>query len=150
MYYFFWLSVGFAIPALIGGLAHQSWKGAFVGMLWGGFVRVFFMNHLTYWTINSVSHGVGRRPYVTADNSTNSIPLLFALPTLGQSYHNNHHAFPTSSKMSHHWHEFDAGHGVLWLFERLGWVEERRYPTTRQMASKKTSTLKKPASDPGV
>lgn len=136
MTYFVWLALGFAIPAAIGGLAHGSWKGAFLGILWGGLVRIFFMNHLTYWTINTISHGIGARPYVTADNSTNSIPLLFALPTFGQSYHNNHHAFPTASKMSHRWHEFDVGHGVLWVCERLGWVTDRRYPHPKQMVLK--------------
>jgi stearoyl-CoA desaturase (delta-9 desaturase) len=136
MYYFVWLALGFAIPALIGGLAHGSWKGAFLGFLWGGFVRVFFMNHLSYWGINTLSHSIGPRPYVTADRSTNSIAIVFAVPTMGQSYHNNHHAFPASSKMSHRWYEFDVGHGLLWLGERFGWVSERRYPSPRQMQAK--------------
>ena len=134
--YLILLALGVLLPALIGGLAHASWKGAFLGFLWGGLVRFFLMNHMTYWTINTISHVVGPRPYQTADHSTNSIPLLFAVPTLGQSYHNNHHAFPASSKMSHRWYEFDVGHGLLWLFERCGWVADRRYPSPAQMADK--------------
>jgi stearoyl-CoA desaturase (delta-9 desaturase) len=136
MYYFIWLGLGFVIPAVLGGLAHGSWKGAFLGFLWGGFVRIFMMNHLSYWGINTLSHSIGPRPYVTADYSTNSIAVLFAVPTFGQSYHNNHHAFPTSSKMSHRWYELDVGHGVLWACERLGWVSERRYPNPRHMITK--------------
>jgi stearoyl-CoA desaturase (Delta-9 desaturase) len=136
LYYFIWLSLGFLIPTVLGGVIHGTWKGALMGFLWGGFVRIFFNNHLTYWTINSLSHSVGQRHYVTADHSSNSLELLLGLPTLGQSYHNNHHAFPMSSKMSHAWYEVDIGHGLLWLFERAGWVTDRRYPSARQMIIK--------------
>jgi stearoyl-CoA desaturase (delta-9 desaturase) len=139
MSYFQWLALGFVIPAVIAGLAHGSWKGVFLGLLWGGFVRVFFTNHLSYWGINTWSHSIGPRPYVTADNSTNSIAILFAIPTFGQSYHNNHHAFPGSSRMSHRRYEWDIGNGVLCIFERLGWVKDRRYPSARQIALKSYS-----------
>jgi stearoyl-CoA desaturase (delta-9 desaturase) len=134
--YFVWLFAGFAFPGVLGGLLHWSWKGALLGVLWGGFVRVFVMNHLTYWCINSVTHSrLGYRAYRTADHSSN-VPLL-AVPTLGQSWHNNHHAFPTSATMSHEWWQLDLGIWVIRALERVGLVWDVRTPSAQQMAKKK-------------
>lgn len=137
MYYFYILGAGFALPALAGGLLHQSWKGALMGFLWGGFIRVFFMNHLTYWGINTLSHSIGSRPFKTADRSSNSIPLLFAVPTMAQSYHNNHHAFPFSSRMAYRWYELDIGHYILALLVKLNLVWDRKFPTPAMIARKR-------------
>jgi len=142
--YPYWLALSFLIPTVLGGALHGTWQGAFMGFLWGGFVRVFIMNHLTYWTINSVSHSVGRRPYLTADRSTNSIPLLFAIPTLGQSYHNNHHAFPSAAAMRHEWYEFDLGLIILRCLSWLGLVYDLRVPTEEQKKRKRTKKRRRP------
>ena len=88
----------FLIPALLGAVLTWSWTGAALGFLWGGLVRVFVMNHVIYWCINSVTHTFGTRPFHTRDLSTNNVWL--AIPTLGQAWHNNHHAFPGSAIMS--------------------------------------------------
>ena len=127
--YMKWLALGFALSAAAGFLHYGTWKGGVVGFLWGGFVRVFFSNHLTFWTINSVSHSIGKRPYVTADQSTNSIPVLFALPTLGQSWHNNHHAFPSYWRMGHHWWQVDLGSYLLVALHKVGLVTYGKEPT---------------------
>lgn len=127
MHYLDFLIAGFALPALITGLFYGTWQGALSGMLWGGFVRIFIMNHLTFWCINSVTHGVGSRAYRTGDHSTN-VPLL-AVVTLGQSYHNNHHAFPSSAVMAHQPGQCDPGAGILYLFRRLGWVKDMILPS---------------------
>lgn len=135
MNYFYWLAAGFVLPAALGGVLHGSWKGALLGLLWGGPVRVFAMNHLTYWCINSVTHSrFGSRPFRTSDHSSN-VPLL-ALPTLGQSWHNNHHAFPSSSTMSHAWWQIDTGDWILRVLSRLGLVWARKLPTEQQRAKK--------------
>lgn len=139
--YFYFLAAGFVIPGLIAAVYYGSFKGFILGALWGGLVRIFVMNHLTYWTINTVSHSIGARPYETADYSTNSIPILFALPTFGQSYHNNHHAFPYSAVMSHRWYEFDIGAYVLYALRALGQVSDMRIPTQDKLKQK----LRKPA-----
>lgn len=136
--YLWWLGLGFALPAAAAFVHYGTWKGAFVGFLWGGFVRVFFSNHLTFWTINSVSHSIGKRPYVTADRSTNSIPLLFALPTLGQSWHNNHHAFPSYWRMGHEWWQVDLGSYLLATLHRVGLVTYGREPTPEMKARKRS------------
>lgn len=136
MHYFYWLGAGFAIPAVAGGLLHGSWQGVFLGFLWGGLVRVFFMNHLTYWCINSVTHSrLGTRPYETADRSSNN--WLLAIPTMGQTWHNNHHAFPSSSKMGHRWWEIDTGMWILLLLQKFGLVWRLRVPSERMMRSKR-------------
>lgn len=131
-----YLGLGFLLPAAAGLLHYGSWRGALVGFLWGGLVRVFFSNHLTFWTINSVSHSIGRRPYITADRSSNSIPILFALPTLGQSWHNNHHAFPAYWRMGHHWWQVDLGSYLLIVLERVGLVTFGKEPTEAMKAQK--------------
>jgi stearoyl-CoA desaturase (delta-9 desaturase) len=137
------LASGFVVPAVIGGLLHGTWMGVLTGFLWGGFVRIFFMNHLTYWTVNSLAHSVGARPYVTADQSTNSVPILLAIPTLGQSYHNNHHAFPYSARMTHEWYQIDLGLGILKVLELFGQVSDMKAPTREAIEKKRNLTKKR-------
>lgn len=135
--YLYFLLAGFLIPAVLGGILHGSWQGAFTGMLWGGFVRIFTMNHLSYWSINTLSHSVGSRPFKTADRSTNSIPIIFAIPTFGQSYHNNHHAFPGSAQMAYRWYELDVGYWVLRTLKSFGWVTDMGCPSVEKRQRKK-------------
>jgi stearoyl-CoA desaturase (delta-9 desaturase) len=136
MSYFYWLAAGFALPAALGGLLHGSWKGAVLGLLWGGAVRVFAMNHLTFWCINSVAHSrFGSQPYSVPDHSKNV--ALLALPTLGQSWHNNHHAFPSSSTMSHAWWQLDVGDWILRALTGVNLVWGRKIPTEHQRAKKR-------------
>lgn len=136
MSYFYWLGAGFVIPTVLGGLIRGSWQGAFLGFLWGGFVRVFFMNHLTYWCTNTVTHSpLGRRAYHTSDRSTNS--LLLAIPTLGQTFHNNHHAFPSSAIMGHEWWQIDIGTWILRGLERVGLVWQMKTPDREMMEKKR-------------
>ena len=83
-----------ALPALAGYLVSGTLAGAATGLLWGGLVRVFFVHHVT-WSVNSVCHFLGSRRFDTDDRSTNVFWL--ALPSLGESWHHNHHAFPRSA-----------------------------------------------------
>jgi stearoyl-CoA desaturase (delta-9 desaturase) len=112
----FLVVAGLALPALagyaIGGLA-----GAATGLLWGGFVRVFFVHHVT-WSINSVCHFAGSRRFQVEDHSTNVFWL--ALPTMGESWHHNHHAFPRSARHGLRWWELDVSGLVIGAMERLG------------------------------
>lgn len=82
------------LPALAGYLASGTLLGAATGLLWGGLVRIFFVHHVT-WSVNSVCHYFGTRRFATEDRSTNVFWL--ALPSLGESWHHNHHAFPRSA-----------------------------------------------------
>lgn len=125
--YFHWLIAGFVIPGIIAGLVTRTVSGALLGVLWGGFVRIFIMNHVFYWCINSVTHAFGTRPLASDDKSTNNIWL--AIPTLGQSWHNNHHTFPSSAMMAHRWFEFDIGGWVIRALEKAGLVSDVKVPS---------------------
>ncbi len=125
--YFYWLMLGLIVPAIIGGIVYWSLTGILLGFLWGGLVRIFIMNHLFYWCINSITHTFGTRPFKSGDQSTNNIWL--AIPTLGQSWHNNHHAFPSSAIMKLKWWELDLGGLVINLLKKTGLVWDVKTPT---------------------
>jgi stearoyl-CoA desaturase (delta-9 desaturase) len=105
------------LPALAGYLVSGSLAGAATGLLWGGLVRVFFVHHVT-WSVNSVCHFVGTRRFDTDDRSTNVFWL--ALPSLGESWHHNHHAFPRSAVHGLRGWELDPSALVIGAMERLG------------------------------
>jgi stearoyl-CoA desaturase (delta-9 desaturase) len=111
--------IGLAIPTLAGYAVSGSLAGAATGLLWGGLVRVFFVHHVT-WSINSVCHFTGSRRFAIGDHSTNVFWL--ALPTMGESWHHNHHAFPRSARHGLRWWELDISGLVIGALERLGLV----------------------------
>ena len=90
----FLVYMSLAIPALAGFLVSGTLAGAAGGLLWGGFVRIFFVHHVT-WSVNSVCHFLGSRRFETDDQSTN-VAWLSVL-SFGESWHHNHHAFPRSA-----------------------------------------------------
>ncbi len=93
--FLFWVGVTLLVPFLLGwALSGFTLVGGLLGLLWGGFVRIFLLHHMT-WSINSVCHFFGRRRFETEDESRNVFWL--ALPSLGEAWHHNHHAFPTSA-----------------------------------------------------
>jgi stearoyl-CoA desaturase (Delta-9 desaturase) len=115
----FWALLGLLIPAAIGGLAHGSWEGVLRGFVWGGLVRVFLLHHIT-WSINSVCHFFGQRRFAIEDHSTNVAWL--ALPSLGEAWHHNHHAFPRSASHGMRRREalMDPSAWVIAGMEKLG------------------------------
>ncbi len=93
--FLFWVGVTLLVPFLLGwALSGFTLVSGLLGLLWGGFVRIFLLHHMT-WSINSVCHFFGRRRFETEDESRNVFWL--ALPSLGEAWHHNHHAFPTSA-----------------------------------------------------
>jgi stearoyl-CoA desaturase (delta-9 desaturase) len=109
---------GFALPAVLGfALTGGEPAGALTGLLWGGFVRVFLLHHVT-WSINSICHVFGRRRFATDDHSTNVFWL--ALPSLGEAWHHNHHAFPRAAVHGLRRTELDPSGWVIGVMERLG------------------------------
>ena len=107
------------MPAALGWLITGSYTGALTGLLWGGLIRVFMLHHLT-WSINSVCHFFGRRRFATEDKSTNVWWL--ALPSIGEAWHHNHHAFPRSATHGLGRLELDPSAAVIWTMEKLGLV----------------------------
>jgi stearoyl-CoA desaturase (Delta-9 desaturase) len=112
-----WVGVGLVVPFALGWLIGGSLYAALTGLLWGGLVRMFVVHHITY-SINSLCHFFGKRPYETGDRSTN---LAWLAPfTFGESWHNNHHAFPTAAHHGHGLRQIDISAGVIWSLEKLG------------------------------
>ena len=109
--------LGLLIPTGLGYLLDGTLKGALTGLLWGGFVRIFMLHHVT-WSINSVCHFFGRRRFEVDDQSTNV--LWLALPSMGESWHHNHHAFPRAAFHGLRWWEVDLTAIVIRAMRRLG------------------------------
>ncbi|MBW3661781.1 MAG: acyl-CoA desaturase [Actinobacteria bacterium] len=129
--------VTFVAPALIGGLVTWSLWGAFTAFLWGSVVRVFVLQHVT-WSINSICHFFGERPFESRDLSTNN--WVLSLLSFGESWHNNHHAFPTSARHGLLRGQFDPA----WVFIRvLSWIRlarDIRLPSPSLLQRKWTGT----------
>ncbi len=103
-WYFVWVLIGLAIPTALAAIFTRTWIGALEGFLWGGLLRIFLEHHAT-WSVNSICHVYGNHPFHTRDESRNNI--WFALISFGESWHNNHHAFPTSAMHGLQWWQLD-------------------------------------------
>ena len=114
-----WSLLGLAIPFGLGMLLGGTVSAGLEGMLWGGAVRMLVLHHVTY-SINSICHCFGRRQFGTADESRNVFWL--ALPSLGESWHNNHHAFPTSATHGLDRWQVDVSALVIRGLQRCGLV----------------------------
>jgi len=134
--YYLWVLVSLGLPAAIGGLATLSWTGALLGLIWGGLVRIFVTHHIT-WSINSICHVFGSRTYESADRSTNNI--LCGILGLGEGWHNNHHAFPTSARHGLAWWQFDISWCVIRTMKLFGLAWNLRQPTDQQKQAKRLS-----------
>ena len=124
----------------IGGLVTWSWQGALTAFFWAGLVRIGLLHHVT-WSINSVCHVYGERPFEMreGDKASNFWPL--AILSFGESWHNLHHADPTSARHGVLRGQIDISARVIWLFEKLGWARDVRWPKPERLAAK----LVKPA-----
>jgi stearoyl-CoA desaturase (delta-9 desaturase) len=122
--------IGLALPTLAGYLVSGTLAGAATGLLWGGLVRVFFVHHVT-WSVNSVCHFFGSRRFETSDRSTNVFWL--AIPSLGESWHHNHHAFPRSASHGLRRGELDPSAAIIVAMEKVGLARNViRIPQERQ------------------
>lgn len=130
-----WVILGLALPTVLGGLLTMTWIGALQGFLWGGLARVF-LAHQVINSTNSICHVYGSRPFNSSDRSTNNIWL--SIPSWGQSWHNNHHAFPNSAIVGLHWWQIDLGGWVIRLLEKLGLAWNVEVPTASLIEAKKT------------
>ncbi|MFO0840115.1 MAG: fatty acid desaturase [Phycisphaerae bacterium] len=130
-----WVMLGFALPALIGGLISQSWFGALTGFIWGGLVRMFLVHHLT-WSVNSVCHLWGQRHFNSSDESRNN--FLMGLLAFGEGWHNNHHAFPTSARHGLLWWQFDVTYIVIRALSLVGLAWRVRLPSPESLAAQRT------------
>jgi stearoyl-CoA desaturase (delta-9 desaturase) len=125
-----WLAVSMLLPAVLGGLITMSWAGALSAFFWASLVRIFLLHHVT-WSINSVCHMIGDRPFVARDKSANFWPL--AILSFGESWHNMHHADPTAARHGVLRGQLDESARVIWLFEKFGWATDVRWPKPERL-----------------
>ncbi|PRZ41927.1 stearoyl-CoA desaturase (delta-9 desaturase) [Antricoccus suffuscus] len=128
-----WVIVSLGLPALIGGLVTWSWGGALSALFWAGFVRIGVLHHVT-WSINSICHAVGERPFSSRDMSSNFWPL--AILSFGESWHNLHHADPTAARHGVMRGQIDISARTIWIFEKLGWASSVKWPSKERIAAK--------------
>jgi stearoyl-CoA desaturase (delta-9 desaturase) len=135
-----WVAISLLLPAVLGAIIAPLttdaawWQGALTAFFWGSLVRVSLLHHVT-WSINSICHTVGTQPFVSRDRSGNVWWL--AVPSLGESWHNLHHADPTCARHGVLRGQVDSSARVIWLFERLGWVSSVRWPVKERLAAKR-------------
>jgi stearoyl-CoA desaturase (Delta-9 desaturase) len=127
----FWMVLTLTLPALIGGLATWSWWGALTAFFWASLVRVSLLHHVT-WSINSICHMIGGRPFISRDRAANFWPL--AILSFGESWHNSHHADPTCARHGVRTGQLDISARMIWMFEKFGWVRDVRWPTPQRLA----------------
>lgn len=125
------------IPALVGGLWSWSWQGAVTAFFWGTLVRIALLHHVT-WSINSICHAIGDRPFNSRDKSGNVWWL--AVLSMGESWHNLHHADPTCARHGVLRGQIDSSARMIWLFEKLGWARDVRWPTAKRLASRRMAS----------
>ncbi len=128
-----WVGVSLLLPAVLGGLLTMSWQGALTGFFWGSLVRVSLLHHVT-WSVNSICHTIGERPFLSRDRSANVWWL--AIPSMGESWHNLHHADPTAARHGVLKGQVDTSARVIWFMEKMGWVSDVRWPAKDRIESK--------------
>ncbi len=133
-----WLAAASLLgPALIGGLWGLSWQGAVTAFFWAGLVRVSLLHHVT-WSINSICHTWGSKPFASRDRSANVAWL--AVLSMGESWHNLHHADPTCARHGVGRGQLDSTARLIRCFEAFGWVSSVRWPDPRRLAGKRLGT----------
>jgi stearoyl-CoA desaturase (Delta-9 desaturase) len=115
--FIFWAVGGVVMAFALGWVIGGSLYAALTGLLWGGAVRMLVVHHVTF-SINSLCHFFGKRRFETGDESRNLFWL--SLFTFGESWHNNHHAFPTSAMHGMRGWELDPSALVIRGLEKAG------------------------------
>ena len=133
----FWAILGLIIPALVGFAVVHTWQGALMGFIWGGLLRIFLVHHVT-WSVNSICHLWGSQPFKTHDYSRNN--AIFGILALGEGWHNNHHAFPTSARHGLEWWQLDISYLVIRLLALLGLASDLKAPSPERVAAKRTGS----------
>ncbi len=126
-----WTVISLVAPAVIGGLVTWSLTGALSAFFWAGLVRVALLHHVT-WSVNSICHMIGERPFTTRDKSANFWPL--AILSFGESWHNLHHADPTCARHGVLRGQLDISARAIYFFEKFGWATKVRWPSAQRLA----------------
>ena len=125
--------VSFGIPPAIGFAVTGTGHGALTAFLWGSLARIFFLHHVT-WSVNSICHMYGSQPFAIKDESRNN--WVVALFSLGEGWHHNHHAFPSSARHGLQTRQFDPSYRIIKLMERLGLATNVKEPRAQHIERK--------------
>jgi len=131
------VAVSLIAPAAVGGLVTWSWHGALTAFFWAGLVRIGLLHHVT-WSINSICHVYGERPFETRDGDRASNFWPLAILSFGESWHNLHHSDPTCARHGVMRGQIDISARTIWIFEKFGWASEVRWPKKDRLAAKLT------------
>ncbi|MDB5297126.1 MAG: acyl-CoA desaturase [Phycisphaerales bacterium] len=134
-YYWAFVVGGWVLPGAIGGLVAGNWMGFLTGFLWGGAARHFFHLHTTF-SVNSVCHVWGTRPFKNSDESRNN--AIVGVLTFGEGWHNNHHAFPTSARHGLRWYQLDMSWMLIRTLEKAGLAWDVRLPSATAQAVRRS------------
>ncbi|HWG93849.1 MAG TPA: acyl-CoA desaturase [Mycobacteriales bacterium] len=131
--------VSLLLPAVVGGawaaaVGEGFWYGAATAFFWASLVRIAVLHHAT-WSINSICHAFGERPFTTRDRSANVWPL--ALISMGESWHNLHHADPTAARHGVDRFQVDTSAEVIRGLEKLGWAHDVRWPKRERLDARR-------------
>jgi stearoyl-CoA desaturase (delta-9 desaturase) len=129
-----WCTVSLGLPFVLGWTIGGDVSAGLTALLWAGAVRICLLHHVT-WSINSVCHMFGRRPFRTGDHSTNVASL--AVVSMGESWHNAHHAFPNGARHGVDRGQWDSSAALIGGFERLGWAHDARWPDPDRREAKR-------------
>ena len=129
----FVVAASLLLPGVIALAITQSWTAALTAIFWAGFFRVALVHHVT-WSINSICHVFGTRPFNSRDLSTNVWWL--AIPSLGESWHSLHHAEPTAARHGVFKGQVDITAVTLKGMEKLGWAHDVRWPKVERLVKK--------------
>ena len=133
--YFVWVALGFVVPFAVGYLL-DGVRGGIEATIWGGLVRIAVFQHIT-WSVNSICHMFGRRDFDVRDESRNN--WVLALPSLGEAWHNNHHAFPSSAVHGLGKFQFDLSALVIRGLEKLHIVWDVKVPDVTSQARRRSA-----------
>lgn len=128
--YLLWVVLTVGLPFLVGYLVGGTWGRGIEAMIWGGILRIFLFQHVTF-SINSICHVFGRQPFKTRDESRNV--WLLAIPSFGESWHNGHHAFPASAVHGLLRRQPDISALVIAGLEKLGLAWDVKRPDPAQV-----------------
>jgi stearoyl-CoA desaturase (delta-9 desaturase) len=137
-WYWLWVALGWIIPGVIGAAWYGGWTGFWSGFFAGGAIRSFLQLNSTG-MVNTFGHLIGRRAFLTKDDSSNSM-FTNAVSVNGEGLHNNHHAIPWSARFSMFKGDIDPGYWVLKLLERLGLVWDLKIPSAKYIAARAKGT----------
>ncbi len=127
-----WAVASLALPFGAGWLWSGSFIGGLTAFVWAGIVRMALLHHVT-WSVNSICHMVGARPFATDDQSRNV--RLLALVSFGESWHNLHHAYPACARHGVGRGQIDSSAGLIRIFEKAGLATNVRWPTAQRLAT---------------